>query len=36
MIAGPALGGVLIAAAGLSATYMVDVVSYGVSLVCLG
>jgi MFS family permease len=35
MIAGPALGGVLIASAGLSATYMVDVASYAVSLVCL-
>jgi MFS family permease len=35
MIAGPALGGVLIAAAGLSATYLVDVASYAVSLVCL-
>jgi MFS family permease len=35
MIAGPALGGVLIASAGLPATYMVDVASYAVSLVCL-
>jgi MFS family permease len=34
MIAGPAIGGVLIAGAGLPATYMVDVVSYAVSLVC--
>jgi MFS family permease len=35
MIAGPAFGGVLIAAAGLPATYLVDVVSYAISLVCL-
>ena len=35
MIAGPAIGGVLIATAGLPATYMVDVTSYAVSLVCL-
>jgi MFS family permease len=35
MIAGPALGGILLAAAGLSATYMVDVMSYAISLACL-
>jgi MFS family permease len=35
MIAGPAVGGVLIASVGLSATYLVDVASYAVSLVCL-
>lgn len=35
MIAGPAIGGVLIAGWGLSATYLVDVLTYAVSLVCL-
>ena len=35
MIAGPALGGTLIASAGLSATYLTDVVSYAVSVACL-
>jgi MFS family permease len=35
MIAGPAIGGVLIAAIGLSPTYLVDTASYLVSLVCL-
>src|SRR5206468_325127 len=35
MIAGPAVGGVLIASAGLASTYLVDVVSYFVSLMCL-
>jgi MFS family permease len=35
MIAGPALGGVLLASAGLPATYLVDVASYVVSLGCL-
>ena len=35
MIAGPAVGGVLIASAGLASTYLVDVVSYLVSLMCL-
>jgi len=35
MIAGPAIGGVLIAAIGLGPTYLVDVASYLVSLVCL-
>ena len=35
MIAGPALGGVLLASAGLPATYLVDVASYAVSLICL-
>jgi MFS family permease len=34
-IAGPALGGVLIAAAGLQVTYGVDVASFGLSLVAL-
>jgi len=34
-IAGPALGGVLIAAFGLPVTYMVDVATYLVGLVCL-
>src|SRR5439155_14174856 len=35
MIAGPAVGGVLITAAGLPAAYFVDVVSYVLSLMCL-
>jgi len=35
MIAGPAIGGVLIASAGLTATYLVDVLSYAASLLCL-
>jgi MFS family permease len=35
MIAGPAVGGVLIASVGLPTTYLVDVGSYAVSLVCL-
>jgi MFS family permease len=35
MIAGPAIGGVLIAAVGLPATYLADVVSYALSLLCL-
>ena len=35
MIAGPAVGGVLIASVGLASTYLVDVVSYVISLVCL-
>src|SRR3954470_3815518 len=35
MIAGPAIGGVLIAGIGLGPTYLVDVASYVVSLVCL-
>lgn len=35
MIAGPALGGVLLASGGLTCTYLVDVLSYLVSLVCL-
>jgi MFS family permease len=35
MIAGPAIGGVLIASAGLTVTYFTDVVSYALSLVCL-
>jgi MFS family permease len=35
-IAGPAAGGVLIAVAGLSATYAVDLASFAVSLVALG
>lgn len=35
MIAGPALGGVLIAAFGLPVTYLVDVATYLVGLVCL-
>jgi MFS family permease len=34
MIAGPALGGVLIAQAGLTATYAVDALSYLVALAC--
>jgi len=36
MIAGPALGGLLIASTGLQVTYLVDVVSYAASLACLG
>jgi len=35
MVAGPALGGVLVAAAGLPAAYGVDVVSFGFSLLLL-
>src|ERR1700694_3400821 len=35
MIAGPALGGVLITVIGLPATYMVDVATFVVGLVCL-
>jgi MFS family permease len=35
MIAGPAIGGVLIASAGLTLTYLTDVASYALSLVCL-
>jgi MFS family permease len=35
MIAGPALAGVLIAVAGLPATYLVDVATFVVGLVCL-
>jgi MFS family permease len=35
MIAGPALGGILIASAGLTATYVVDLASYVISLFCL-
>src|SRR5262249_55874128 len=35
MIAGPAVGGLLIASAGLTVTYLVDVASYAASLVCL-
>jgi MFS family permease len=34
-IAGPALGGVLIASAGLPATYLVDAVTFGVSMTCV-
>jgi MFS family permease len=36
MIAGPALGGLLIASAGLTATYVVDLASYAFSLACFG
>jgi MFS family permease len=36
MIAGPAVGGLLIASAGLTVTYLVDVASYAASLACLG
>ena len=36
MIVGPAIGGLLIASAGLTVTYLVDVVSYAASLACLG
>jgi MFS family permease len=35
MIAGPAVGGMLIASAGLPITYLADVVSYAISLICL-
>ena len=35
MIAGPAVGGLLIASAGLTVTYLVDVASYAASLLCL-
>jgi MFS family permease len=35
MIAGPAVGGVLIASVGVASTYLVDFVSYVVSLMCL-
>ena len=35
MIAGPAIGGVLIASVGLAATYLVDVASYACSLACV-
>ena len=35
MIAGPAIGGLLISSVGLSATYAIDVVSYMVALACL-
>lgn len=35
MIAGPAVGGMLIAVVGLRATYLADVASYVVSLLCL-
>src|SRR5262245_5162681 len=35
MIAGPAIGGLLIASAGLTLPYLTDVASYAVSLVCL-
>lgn len=35
MIAGPALGGILVASIGLAATYGVDVLSFGFSLVAL-
>jgi MFS family permease len=35
MIAGPAVGGVLIASVGLPLTYVVDVLTYAVSLACL-
>jgi MFS family permease len=35
MIAGPAVGGLLIASAGLTVTYLVDVASYAASLACL-
>jgi MFS family permease len=35
MIAGPALGGILIASAGLSTAYLVDAASYALSLACL-
>ena len=36
MIAGPAVGGLLIASTGLPVTYLVDVASYAASLACLG
>jgi MFS family permease len=35
MIAGPAISGMVLAALGLSATYLIDVLSFGVSLVAL-
>ncbi len=35
MIAGPAIGGLLISSVGLSATYAIDVLSYMVALACL-
>ena len=35
MVVGPALGGVLIATAGLSTTYLLDVITFAVSLVAL-
>jgi len=35
MVVGPAVGGLLIAAVGLSAVYLIDVASYGVSLVAV-
>jgi MFS family permease len=35
MIAGPAVGGVLLVTAGLSAAYLVDVATYAVSIACL-
>jgi MFS family permease len=35
MIAGPAVGGLLIASAGLTMTYLADVASYAASLACL-
>jgi MFS family permease len=35
MIVGPAIGGLLIASAGLTVTYLVDVASYAASLACL-
>ena len=35
MIAGPAVGGVLLSSAGLTATYLTDVGSYAASLACL-
>ena len=35
MIAGPAVGGMLLSSAGLTATYLADVGSYGASLACL-
>ncbi len=35
MIAGPAVGGLLIASGGLTLTYLVDVASYAASLACL-
>jgi MFS family permease len=34
-IAGPAIGGLLIASAGLTVTYLIDVASYAASLACL-
>jgi len=35
MIAGPAIGGVLLASSGLTATYLIDVGSYAASIACL-